>query len=185
MDFGLLALRRQVGDALPAGGHHPLDVVRHPLPVVELTSRGLAPLWAPPPRPRPTPPPVCVVPPQLRDRAALHAAHRLDLGHCPDGESHPPLSSDARTLDPLSPLSYPPLSSPPLSYPPLSSPPLSYPPLSSPPLSSPPRAAPDPRGPVPHTAARRAQALYLDFFYTYMKSKRERGIDAPIEIDSV
>lgn len=28
-------------------------------------------------------------------------------------------------------------------------------------------------------------ALYLDFFYTYMKSKRERGIDAPIEIDSV
>jgi len=38
---------------------------------------------------------------------------------------------------------------------------------------------------VPHTAARRAQALYLDFFYTYMKSKRERGIDAPIEIDSV
>ena len=58
-------------------------------------------------------------------------------------------------------------------------------PWPSPPLSSPPRAAPDPRGPVPHTAARRAQALYLDFFYTYMKSKRERGIDAPIEIDSV
>jgi hypothetical protein len=28
-------------------------------------------------------------------------------------------------------------------------------------------------------------ALYLDFFYTYMKSKRERGIDAAIEIDAV
>lgn len=28
-------------------------------------------------------------------------------------------------------------------------------------------------------------ALFLDFFYTYMKSKRERGIDASIEVDSV
>lgn len=59
---------------------------------------------------------------------------------------------------------------------------------SIPSLLSPTRPSPrrlSPRRPVPHTAARRAQALYLDFFYTYMKSKRERGIDAPIEIDSV